>query len=148
MRDHAPAAFLPPAAVLDCYCALIPVPAQELRSQVQTHPITRLRHEAMWMVRNLSSATIAEIGRLFGGRHQSSVSEALDAVADRIAADEAYRLRMRHLRGEVVLWLGSAGGVPSANRIAAAIGVLADTSLSAQDRCTTALTLLRSASHG
>ncbi|PTE15958.1 helix-turn-helix domain-containing protein [Pseudogemmobacter blasticus] len=146
----APAApgFMAPADVLASFCAIAAVPMHELCGPGQTRGVSRLRHECMWLMRDLTAAASTQIGDLLGGRHQATVDEAAAKIADRLATDPEYRDRLRQLRAEIIAWVGAAPGLPSPLRITAAVGVLQDASLADADARAAALTLLGGSSHG
>lgn len=133
--------FLPPSDVLAAYCTIAQVPLHELTDASKAREVSRPRHDCMWLLRDLTAATSAQIGQLLGGRHQTTVDEAVAKVADRIAADPEYRARLRQLRGEIVAWV-AAPATPSPYRITAARAVLEDAALSDADARKAAAALL------
>jgi hypothetical protein len=134
--------FLAPADVLAAYCTVTRVPLHELTGPSKMREVSRLRQDCIWLLRDLTSAGSTQIGALLGGRHYSTIEEAAAVVADRLAAEPEYRIRLRQTRAEIVAWIGAAPGLPSPVRITAALGVLQDTSLTDADARATALTLL------
>ncbi|GEM_PF-4352834 len=133
--------FLAPADVLAAYCTIAQVPLHELTADSKARPVSRPRHEVMWLLRDLTAAPAAQIGQLLGGRHQATVVEAVCKVADRIGAEPEYRARMRQLRGEIVAWV-AAPATPGPYSIIAARAVLADAALSDADARKAAAALL------
>lgn len=141
----APAAapgFMAATDVLAAFCTIVAVPLHELTGPAQTRGLTRLRHECMWLIRDLTSAASAQVGDLLGGRHQATVDEATGKVSDLLAIDGEYRERLRQIRSDVIAWVGAAPTLPSPVRITAAVGVLQDEGLSDADARAAALILL------
>lgn len=83
--------FLPAEVVLARFSDITGAPLVELAGQARTREISRLRQEAIWVMRRLSTASLAQIGRLLGGRNMATIDEALDIVAVRSAREEHYR---------------------------------------------------------
>lgn len=133
--------FFVPADVLAAYCTIAQVPLRELTDASKAREISRPRHDCMWLLRDLTAATSAQIGQLLGGRHQATVDEAVAKVADRIAAEPEYRARLRHLRSEIVAWVAGPATV-GPYRVTAARAVLEDKALSDADARMAALVLL------
>lgn len=55
------------------------------------------RQIAMFIARDLTGQTYADIGRAFGGRHYSTVMHAVDSVNARMLHDETFRETVRDL---------------------------------------------------
>ena len=134
--------YLAPADVLKAFCLISQVPLHELTQANRMRVVAQPRHDCMWLLRDLTTASAAQIGQLLGGRHQATVDEAVAKVADRLATDPEYRDRMRQLRQDIIAWVGAAPRLPTANQITAAIGVLRDDALAHGDARTAALALL------
>ena len=68
-------------AIIGAYAELTGTRVEDLAGSSQTAEISRHRHDLMYLIRNLDkSATYAEIGAHLGGRHWSSVHEAIQKV--------------------------------------------------------------------
>lgn len=133
--------FLAPDMVLRRFAVQTGVPIAELRSAAQTRYISRLRQEAAWLLRHLTVASMAQIGELLGGRSPATIDEGIDRVTTRVADDPEYRQRLADLRKMIVAApVSDVGSV----RVTAAMGVLADRTLSDADARQAALILLRS----
>lgn len=133
--------FFVPADVIAAYCTITQVPLHQLTDASKAPVVSRPRHDCMWLLRDLTAATSAQIGQLLGGRHQTTVDEAVAKVADRIAAEPEYRDRLRHLRSEIVAWVAAPATV-GPYRITAARAVLEDEALTDADARVAALALL------
>lgn len=146
-----------PHAVLDRIEFFTGTSPQLLAGPEKTQPITRMRHEAMWILRQLTTMSFAAIGHMFGGRDLATVQAGVGNVADRMGRDSEYRDRMRFLLGEIAHpKLNFAPASPLAAispprgdiRLAAARGILADPALSDADARAAALHMLGEARHG
>lgn len=73
-----------------------------IESRTTIRPVARVRHELMWLLRDLTHLTLAEIGQAIGGRDETTVRYGIDQVADRIAADDDYRREMLFARAVVL----------------------------------------------
>lgn len=140
---------LAPDLVIACFCAERQVSeAALLRLPCQTRAITEQRHQAMWLLHNLTAATLEMIGRLFD-RHPSSVWEGISRVSDRCADDPDYRRDLRELREAVIRRATQPPAVAvdaraSAARVVAATSVLRDPTLTDADARAAALAILSS----
>ncbi|WP_394118275.1 helix-turn-helix domain-containing protein [Xanthobacter lutulentifluminis] len=81
------------AEIIKAVCAFYRVPAVELISPRRTAPVVRARHIAMYLAKTLTSRSLPEIGRRFGGRDHSTIHHAVKKVSRLIeegddAADE------------------------------------------------------------
>ncbi|MBP9184269.1 MAG: hypothetical protein KBF78_14130 [Fuscovulum sp.] len=145
---------LPPETVVQNFLAFRGASAEDVVvSRNVARPLARLRHELMWLLRDLTYLSLADIGQVMGGRDTTTVQHGIDQVADRMASDDAFRREMRFQRMVVT---GAAPQLvePTAAdrlspdlRLTAARGVLADLSLSDADARRAALQLL-GAAHG
>ncbi len=71
-------------------------------SRTMIRPIARVRHELMWLLRDLTFMTLEEIGQVLGGRDLTTVKHGVEAVADRIAEDDDYRREMLFARAVIL----------------------------------------------
>lgn len=71
-------------------------------SRTMVRPVARVRHELMWLLRDLTHLTLAEIGKLVGGRDETTVRHGIEQVADRIAQDDHYRREMLFARAVIL----------------------------------------------
>lgn len=91
-----------PSQIMSAFCALNRVQLEDLAGPSKTQAITRLRHELMYLMRQLTVLSQSDIGRHLGGRDMATVHEGIAKVADRMAADRDYRDHMRDMRDQVV----------------------------------------------
>jgi len=147
---HAPVKLgLAPDTVISAFCALRQVSeATMLRDPVQTRAITVERRKLMWLIHNLTTASLETIGRLFD-RHNSTVWEAIAKVSDQCASDPDYRRDLRELREAIIDRAASPPVLSidpraSAARMVAAVSVLRDQQLSDLEARHAALTILSS----
>jgi hypothetical protein len=138
---------LAPGAVIGAFCALRQVSeATMLRDPCQTRAITVERRKLMWLIHNLTTASLETIGRLFD-RHSSTVWEAIGKVSDQCATDPDYRRDLRELREAIIHHTASPPLLSidpraSAARVVAAVSVLRDQQLSDLEARHAALTIL------
>lgn len=71
-------------------------------SRVAARPVARMRFELMWLLRDLTFLTLAEIGDRMGGRDLTTVKHGIELTADRLGADDGYRREMLNLRQGVI----------------------------------------------
>lgn len=133
-------AMLPPATVLDRFAVLADVPIAELTGPAQTRGITRLRHEAAYLIRIMTTASLAQIGRILGGRDQTTIDTAIDKVTGRLAESQDYREYLGKLMARINAPDG--GRAIGSNRLAALRGVLADAKLNDHDARAAALQIV------
>jgi hypothetical protein len=143
---------LHPEFVLGRYCAQIGTTREALAGTDKTREITFLRHEAMWIMRQLTSLSHETLGRYFGNRDMATVHAGIARVADRIAQDPDYRARLQSLVEMIGTSRGAGGvaapaGLDARTAVVAARGVLGDPDLSDADARAAALQLL-GAGHG
>ena len=140
---------LAPDLVIACFCAERQVSeAALMRLPAQTRPITEQRHQAMWLLHNLTAATLEMIGRLFD-RHPSSVWEGVSRVSDRCATDPDYRRDLRELREAIIQRATQTASLAvdtraASARVLAATSVLRDPTLIDADARAAALAILSS----
>lgn len=137
------------AEVLARFCRVTGVSAQDLCRPDKTRPVSRLRHEAMYLMRHLALHSIAGIAILMQ-RDEASVHAGIANVADAMAADPDYAHCVQHMAKTIREGYLVAPGSPALDdvRRIAAIGVLADANLTDIDARQAALTLLRSSNEG
>lgn len=137
-----------PSDVLAAFCLATQWPLHLLAATAQTREVTRARHECMWLMRDLTAASGAQIGQLLGGRHFTTVDEATAKVSDRLATDPEYRGRLRRLRAEIVATIGTTAAPPDPTSIRSVVGILADENWPDDVARRMALALLAGAAHG
>lgn len=133
--------------IVDAYCTLRQVDRDELlHGTAQTREITQLRHELMWLLRDLTYFSFTEVGRWIGGRDMATVHAAVAKVADRIVADKAYRTHLQALRKAILTFTDPAAraDVPTALDIARRI--IADPDRHGTDAHAIALVVVSAAS--
>lgn len=132
---------LPPQRLIDRFLSLRQAEADlVIHSRCAIRPVARVRHELMWLLRDLTHLSLAEIGQLVGGRDASTVQHGIDQVSDRIAADADYRREMLFQRFTILRAEGH--GLTPELRLTAVRGVLADAGLADADARAAALQLL------
>ena len=67
----------------------------------RTRRVTVPRHVAMWLSRELTSHSLAEIGDYFGRRNHVSVIHAERQVRTKLEADDEFRLRVQAIRARL-----------------------------------------------
>lgn len=77
------------------------VPLDAMLSQYRRPQIARARQVAMYLCRELTTRSLPEIGRLFGGRHHTTALHAIQVVPGFMAADPAFGALVDALRVEL-----------------------------------------------
>lgn len=132
--------FLPADLVLTRFCTLTGTPLAELQGPAITRDISRLRHEAMWLMRRMSTASLAGIGKLVGGKDPKSVEHGLDRICRRLQSDRDYGQRLASLSEAIAA--PAAEPAPDLHLVMAT-SILSDAQLSDGDARLAALTILR-----
>ena len=73
------------------------VTAEGLRSKTRTKTLTVPRQVAMFLMRELLSMQLVEIGTTFGGRDHSTVIHSLERVGEMVAEDPSFGERVKRL---------------------------------------------------
>ena len=77
-----------PARIQQTVAAYFGIKASTLRSKSRQRSITLPRHLAMFLCRELTNASLAEIGRAFGGKDHTTVLHSCAKIARLEAQDE------------------------------------------------------------
>ncbi len=77
------------------------VPVESMRSKVRTARIAFPRQVAIYLARELTPASLAQIGQRFGGRDHTTVIHACQKISDLIERDVALRSTVNQLRKEL-----------------------------------------------
>ena len=144
-RPPEPRVFLDAAVVLTRFSEVSGAPLSELKGRAVTREISRLRQEAVWLMRRLSTASLAHIGRLLDGRNMATIDEMLDAVALRSARDQHYRDYLQRLEARIAA--AEVAPVDDAALKAMLRGILSDRGLADADARRAALALLSGGAH-
>lgn len=91
------------------------ISAAQLRSSARRRRVSHPRQMAMYLARDLTDRTLAEIGRMFGGRNHTTVLFAVRAVRDRLDED----LWLHVERQSVLHWLRQARAENASKSVAA-----------------------------
>ncbi len=116
-----------------------------ITSRVSIRPVARVRHELMWLLRDLTHLTLAEIGQHVGGRDETTVRYGIDQVADRMAQDDGYRREVQYARNAILK--GPTSGMTPDLCLTAVRSVLVNGALTDADARKAALQLME-ARHG
>ena len=84
-------------------CQRVGLTASELKGQSRQQAVSDARGLAMYLVRRLSNASYAQIGKQFGGRDHTTVMHACRKFTVLVARDEA----VRHLADELLTCLAA-----------------------------------------
>jgi chromosomal replication initiator protein len=71
---------------------------EALQSKKRTKDLTVPRQVAMYLIKEMFSLPLVEIGKLFGGRDHSTVIHSITKVEEQMATDEEFRARVEELR--------------------------------------------------
>lgn len=132
--------YLAPTVVLARFVACTGAPFRELQGSAQTSEITRRRHELMFMLRNLTTASLSQIGELLGGKDPKTVDYGIDRVAVRAANEPVYRQALSDLKNAIAFPVERSGA--QALRVTMALAVLTDPELCDADARTAARVIL------
>ncbi len=77
------------------------VPVESMRSKVRTARLAFPRQVAIFLARDMTSASLAQIGQRFGGRDHTTVIHACQKISDMIERDVALRSTIGQLRKEL-----------------------------------------------
>jgi chromosomal replication initiator protein len=77
------------------------VPVESMRSKVRTARIAFPRQVAIYLAREMTQASLAQIGQRFGGRDHTTVIHACQKISDMIERDVALRSTINQLRKEL-----------------------------------------------
>ena len=86
-----------PERILKVVAERFSVRPESLVGQRRTAAVALPRQVAMYLMRHLTEMSLAEIGRVFGGRDHSTVIHACRQVAERIQGDDAFRDKVNGL---------------------------------------------------
>jgi len=77
------------------------ISVDQLKSKRRTQDLARARQIAMFLAREMTGASLNQIGRAFGGRDHSTVSHAVRKIEKDTADDPRYRGSVRDLRDRI-----------------------------------------------
>jgi chromosomal replication initiator protein len=84
--------------IMQVVCAHYTTKVSDLRSKKRTKSVSLPRQIVMYLARELTHLSLEEIGDHFGGRDHTTVLYAIGKVAERVAADEGFRLQVERLK--------------------------------------------------
>jgi Bacterial dnaA protein helix-turn-helix len=73
----------------------------EMVDDQQTRRLARPRHAAMYLAKQLTLKSFAEIGRAFAGRDHSTVAHAVSGIAARLKLDDELAHHIAHIRDQL-----------------------------------------------
>ncbi|HKO16463.1 MAG TPA: chromosomal replication initiator protein DnaA [Gemmatimonadaceae bacterium] len=88
-------------AVQDAVAREWGVTTEGLRSKTRTKTLTVPRQVAMYLLRELLSMQLVEIGSTFGGRDHSTVIHSLERVAEMMRAEQGFADRVKRLQRDL-----------------------------------------------
>ncbi len=85
------------SVVADC----TDVTVEQLKSKRRTQDLARARQIAMYLAREMTGASLNQIGRAFGGRDHSTVSYACQKIKDDADSDPRFRGIVRNIQDKI-----------------------------------------------
>lgn len=82
-------------------CREFRVHPRDMFSARRARAVARPRQVAMYLARHLTLQSLPEIGKAFGNRDHTTVMHAIRRVADLMAEDELFALRVTSLRDRI-----------------------------------------------
>ena len=73
----------------------------QLKSKRRTQDLARARQIAMYLAREMTGASLNQIGRAFGGRDHSTVAHACQKIKDLVEKDPRFRGIVKDLTDRV-----------------------------------------------
>lgn len=74
------------------------VSSQQLHSRLRKRPVALARQVCMFLARKLTSYSLKEIGRFFGGKNHTTVVFAVQAIEEKVAKSRTLNDELEHLR--------------------------------------------------
>jgi len=74
------------------------VTSQQLHSRLRKRPVALARQVCMFLARKLTSYSLKEIGRFFGGKNHTTVVFAVQAIEEKVAKSRTLNDEVEHLR--------------------------------------------------
>jgi chromosomal replication initiator protein len=74
------------------------VSSSQLHSRLRKRPVALARQVCMFLARRLTSYSLKEIGRFFGGKNHTTVVFAVQAIEEKVAKSAALNDEVEHLR--------------------------------------------------
>jgi len=89
------------ADVMEAVCAYYDFSVDQIKSKRRTQDLARARQVAMHLARELTDASLNQIGRAFGGRDHSTVSHACQTIAKLAERDPRFRGELKDIKDRV-----------------------------------------------
>lgn len=90
--------FVTLQSIQDCVCNAFSISVNELLSNTRIRTVAVARQVAMYLSKELTSYSYAEIGKVFGNRDHSTVVHAVKNVKNKISADRSFRNSIKALQ--------------------------------------------------
>jgi Bacterial dnaA protein helix-turn-helix len=136
-----------PDRVIDAFVQLRGIDKVELlRGTSQTRDITQLRHELMWLLRDITHLSYEGVGFLIGDRDCATVHAGVAKVSDRIMQDQAYRAHLQALHAAILTLSDPATGTCQPTALSLARRFIADPDRHGTDVQAMALAVVSAAS--
>lgn len=87
--------------ILEAAARVFDVPREELSGRGRAHHISQARQAAAYALHTWSPLSLAEVGKLLGGRDHTTILHAVAAAERRAVGDADYALRLSALRGGI-----------------------------------------------
>lgn len=100
-RDHHLNRVISPQQIIETTAAYFQLSVKELTGKRRTSRINQARQVAMFLTRELTDASLPQIGDVFGGRSHTTVLHGCNRIAEEVEFDPALRQRLGSIRAEV-----------------------------------------------
>lgn len=91
-----------PQTILAAVCAFHRVSPRQINDQTRTQSIQWVRHQLIFLLREMTDLSLAQIGVLVGGRDAKTVVNAIQRVTNRISSDAEFASDCERLKAFVL----------------------------------------------
>jgi chromosomal replication initiator protein len=85
--------------IITAVCSYLKVSKSDIISKKKTKEVAQARHIAVYLIYNLLSMPLSNIGQIFGGRDHTTIMNSRDQITARLPNDRALEMQIKDIKG-------------------------------------------------
>ena len=85
--------------IITAVCSYLKISKADIMSKKKTKDVAQARHIAVYLIYNLLSMPLSNIGQIFGGRDHTTIMNSRDQITSRLPNDRALEMQIKDIKG-------------------------------------------------
>lgn len=85
--------------IITAVCSYLKISKTDIMSKKKTKDVAQARHIAVYLIYNILSMPLSNIGQIFGGRDHTTIMNSRDQITSRLPNDRALEMQIKDIKG-------------------------------------------------